>query len=284
VTYDGGTPPRISSIGRGSQADYAYALWFNMVSDDERSNCVYQLLTRSDKGLLQYNHRYNQACTNHLSTGIMATLRSMSELTRNGHNSKAYIVLTNSAFPSWLYQITNGGAAYSGPAGAYGATTSWERWDGLISGATGGYAGNGTGNSFNHLWMASIGEWVYRVIGGLNRDDSVPAFEHFIVSPQPGGGITNAVVSFVSIHGPIYNSWSLTNTAAYTNLYLSTSVPANTIATIILPSTNVSDIMEGGQPFAAAPGVLTYWTTNGGTALRVGSGFYHLCVTNAVLQ
>src|SRR5437899_11387487 len=90
----------------------------------------------------------------------------MLDLAQNSYNAKAYELLTDYRFPSWLYQVTNGGAIYNG-TNSFGASTCWEHWNSWVSGSGGSYAGSY--NSFNHFWAGSVGEWIYRNIGGTHR-------------------------------------------------------------------------------------------------------------------
>jgi alpha-L-rhamnosidase len=267
VSYDANG--NLVAVGYKTQADYVHALYFNMIPDSQRSNCMYQLLNDGDRGILHYNHRFSASSTNHFSTGVQATGRLMSELTRNGYTTKAYELLTDYRFPSWLYQITNGGP--------YGATTLWEHWNGWVSGSQQGYCPNGLGNSFNHFWTGAVGEWIYRNLAGIAPDDNSPGFQNVIINPQPGGAVTNATASFASIHGPIWLSW--TNDTLGANFYLNVGVPANASANVYLPSTNLAVITESGLPVTNAPGVLgSTQVTNGAAVFRVGSGSYSFSV------
>jgi alpha-L-rhamnosidase len=274
VAYDGQTGG-ISHIGYGTQGDYACALYFNMVPDNQRSNCVYLLLNEPNKGILDYNKNWLSSCTNHISTGTFATGPVMHELTRNGYNWKAYQLVTDYSFPSWLYQITNGGPAYTGTIGTnYGATTCWERWNGWVSGSRGGYANTGVGtwSSFNQLWNASVGEWVWRNVAGINPDDNSPGFKNVIVYPRAGGGITSCLASFNSIQGTIRSSW----TNAASNYTLSVTVPPNATASVfLLGATNLANITESGGAATNAVGLLsTPVVTNGAALFQIGSGSY----------
>jgi len=69
---------------------------------------------------------------------------------------------------------------------------------------------------------------------------------------------------------------------------LALTVPANTTASVYLPTTNnPAGLQESGTIATAAPGVLSYYLTNwpnwtnGATVLQIGSGVYNFCVTNA---
>ncbi|HEV2211344.1 MAG TPA: family 78 glycoside hydrolase catalytic domain [Verrucomicrobiae bacterium] len=285
VTYDAQTGTNIVSVGNGTQGDYANALYFNMVPTSQRSNCLYLLLNAANKGILNYNHNYSPPsplppCTNHLSTGAFATTRAILELTANGFNSEAYSLLLDYPFPSWLYNVTNGGAIYSSTlSGTYGASTCWEHWNGWVSGTGGGYAslGPGTYNSFNELWNTSVGEWIWRVVAGINPDDNNPGFQNVIIYPQPGGSITNCSAAFNSIHGAIVSAW----TNAPTTYTLSVTVPANSTASIfVVGSTNLANITESGTGSSNFVGLLSSPVITNGVALfEVGSGSYDFKVS-----
>ena len=45
---------------------------------------------------------------------------------------------------------------------------------------------------FNHYAYGAIGEWMYRVVAGLELDPAEPGYKHVLVQPQPGGGLTSA--------------------------------------------------------------------------------------------
>jgi alpha-L-rhamnosidase len=156
----------------------------------------------------------------------------------------------------------------------YGATTCWERWNGWVSGSTGGYANTGVGtwSSFNELWNASVGEWVWRTVAGINPDDVNPGFKNVIVYPRPGGGITNCSAVFNSIRGAIRSSW----TNATSTYALSVNVPANATASVFLFGvTNLANITESGVAATNTVGLLATPVITNSTALfQIGSGSY----------
>ena len=149
----------------------------------------------------------------------------MPALTAGGKIDRAYQLLNNDTYPSWGYEI------------AKGATTIWERWDGIQP--DGQFQDPGM-NSFNHYSFGSVGEWMYEVVGGIGLDEAHPGFERFVVRPRPGGGLTSAKTSFDSIHGTIVSDWSLSG-GAFT---LNVTVPVNTTATVYLPFG--TDVRESG--------------------------------------
>ncbi len=93
----------------------------------------------------------------------------------------AYQLLNNEDFPSWGYQIK------------HGATTIWERWDGI---QPDGNFQTPAMNSFNHYSLGSVGEWLYTTVAGIDWDESAPGYKHFFVHPMPGGGLTSAHSAF----------------------------------------------------------------------------------------
>jgi Bacterial alpha-L-rhamnosidase. len=63
------------------------------------------------------------------------------------------------SYPSWLYPVK------------MGATTIWERWNGIRPDSTFEPASM---NSFNHYAYGAIGDWMYRVVAGLDTYDDAP--------------------------------------------------------------------------------------------------------------
>ena len=236
VTEDG-------RIQGNTQAGYALALHFDLLPERLRPLAVRHMLD----GIKAYN--------GHMSTGFHSTYRMMLELTRAGHNDVAYQLINHRTFPSWGYSIENG------------ATTIWERWDGYVKGR--GFQNKGM-NSFNHYAIGAVGEWMYRVILGINHDDRQPAYEHFVVRPHPGGGLTWAKGSYDSIRGRIAVGWSVTNG----RLKLDVRVPANTTATVYVPAKDAAQVTEGGRPANRATGVEYLRDEAGAAVFKVQAGSY----------
>lgn len=283
VWYD--SNGNLTKVGNGSQGDHAYALYFNMIPDSQRSNCMFHLLSYPLKGIRDYNKSFADGRnTNHLSTGIMCTSRAMLELVRNGQSDLAYDIMTDYRFPSWLYLVTNGGSIYTGPAGRYGATTLFERWNSWVSGSGGGYAGNGLGNSFNHLWQGTAVEWCFRYIGGLSPDNDTTAFRKFIVDPLLTRRISHSTVSMHSIVGSITNSWQWSISSGKTNYTIALSVPANGEGTLFLPSATIEAVSEGGIWLTNVCGLIARPELVGGKIrLVLGSGDYRFDVPEIVV-
>lgn len=232
-----------------TQAGYALALHFDLLPEELRPPAV--------KYMLQGIDRYK----GHMSTGFHSTYRMMLELTASGHNDVAYKLINNHTFPSWGYSIENG------------ATTIWERWDGYVKGR--GFQNKGM-NSFNHYAIGAVGEWMYRVILGINNDDAHPAYEHFVIRPYPGGGLKWARGSYDSIRGKIESSWSV----AGGKLRLDVRIPANTTATVYVPAKDAASVMESGKQASASTGIQFLRSEDGSAVFLVQSGTYSFEVRN----
>jgi alpha-L-rhamnosidase len=209
----------VSTDGRiqgDTQAGYALALSFELLPEKLRSRAARHMLEALD--------RYGGS----LSTGIHSTVRMMLELSRHGYHDAAYTLLAKTTIPSWGYMVENGG------------TTIWERWDGWVEGRSGDHGGfqDPGMNSFNHYAIGAVGEWMWRVMVGLQPDESAPGYKHFTLQPVPPGpelrqriGLDWVDATYHSIRGPIHVAWRIEG-----GLFrLSVQVPCNTTATVILP-------------------------------------------------
>ena len=230
-----------------TQAGYALALKYDLVPEVLRQAMVSHLLAAIEKR------------GGHLSTGFHSTVPMMDELVRAGYADVAYRLVTSTEFPGWGFMIENG------------ATSMWERWDGYVKGRAerGGFQDPGM-NSFNHFAFGAIGEWMYRVIGGIRPDPEAPGWRHFFVRPVPGGGLTWAKAGYRSIRGDIEAAWRLEGD----RFLLSVTVPPNTWATVDLPTADTGSVMEGGAPVGSAAGVTVGGPVDGALRLSVRAGRY----------
>src|SRR5262249_8501043 len=110
-------------IRSDTQTCYALALRFNLLPDVLRAKAA---------ALLQGTIDAHQG---HLSIGLLGVGHLLPSLSGVGYTGVAYQLLGNRGFPSWRYEIDRG------------ATTIWERWDGIM---TDGSFETPTMNSFNH--------------------------------------------------------------------------------------------------------------------------------------
>ncbi len=226
-----------ATIKSDTQTAYALALRFGLLPDNLRAAAA----SRLDAGVTRHG--------GHLSTGFVGVSHLLPALTSGGKLDRAYQLLNSDTYPSWGYEIGKG------------ATTIWERWDGIQAN---GQFQDPTMNSFNHYSFGSVGEWMYATIAGIELDEASPGYKRFTVRPRPGGGLTSAKASLDSIHGTIVSDWSVNGNV----LTLTVTVPVNTAAIVYLPyGTNVQE--SGSAPPAKS--------ADGG--YPVGSGTYQFTAT-----
>ena len=134
-----------------------------------------------------------------IGTGFVGTPLLLPALTHAGHVEAAYKVLLNSECPGWLYQVD------------CGATTIWERWDGVdTDGQLHSAQLADTSRSmvsFNHYAYGSVAAWLYEVVAGLSIDLSGEGPTPLCFAPQPGGGLAFARAEVETPFGPAGIGW-----------------------------------------------------------------------------
>jgi len=228
-------------IQGNTQCAYAMALKFQLLPEELRPKAA------------EYLEADIKAKGGHLSTGFVGVSYLLPVLTEAGKADAAYGLLRQDTFPSWLFSVK------------HGATTIWERWDGWTPDK--GFQDPGM-NSFNHYSLGSCGEYLFGYIGGIRP--ASPGFKTILIDPVIRDGLTWANTSFDSIHGKIATKWKVDGK----RLRLEVVVPANTTATICIPSVNSVGITESGKSLANAPGVKFLRVENNKAFVEVGSGTY----------
>ena len=142
----------------------------------------------------------------------------------------------------------------------------WERWNGWTPEK--GFENPGM-NSFNHYAFGAVGEWIYNNVAGIQTD--TVAFKHIVIHPRPGGGLTHAGMTYQSVRGPIGSYWKIKGD----KLTLDVDIPANTTATIYIPTSNVAEVTESGTALTKADGITVRTPIDGTAVCEVGSGTYH---------
>jgi alpha-L-rhamnosidase len=187
-----------------SQTAYTLALYIGLVPENLKEKEVNYLVENIRK-------RYY-----HLSTGFLGTPFLCHVLSQNGRTDVAYKLLLQKTYPSWLYPVTKG------------ATTIWERWDGIKPDDS---FQTPAMNSFNHYAYGAIGDWMYSVVAGIKPDINKPGYKHIIIKPEPDTLLTYASARYESLYGPIESYWQTDEDS----INISITIPSNTTATIYLP-------------------------------------------------
>ncbi len=125
-------------------------------------------------------------------------------------------------------------------------------------------------NSFNHYSLGSVGAWLFDTVAGIGLDQEKPGWQHIIIYPRPGGGLTRAKADYESVRGRIVSDWKIERG----QFALRTIVPANTTATVYVATKDASQVKEGDRPAASAEGVKFVRQADGCAVYEVGSGTY----------
>jgi len=229
-------------VGESTQTAYVLALQFDLLPEPMRQEAADRLARDvRERG--------------HLTTGFLGTPYLCHVLSRHGYLEEAYALLSREEYPSWLYPVTQG------------ATTIWERWDGQKPDGT---FQDPSMNSFNHYAYGAIGDWMYRVMAGIDTDEAAPGYKHALIRPRPGGGFTSVKAAHETMYGKVGSAWTLEG-GRFT---LDVDVPPNTTATVRLPGARVEGATESGRPLATGNGITGVRQDADAVVVDVGSGHY----------
>ncbi len=230
-----------------TQTAYVLALNFDMLPENLRQQAAKRLVDN----IRDYD--------THLTTGFLGTPYLCHVLTRFGHSDVAYELLLQKTYPSWLYPVTRG------------ATTIWERWDGIKPDST---FETPTMNSFNHYAYGAIGDWMYREIAGLDTDEKNPGYKVIQIKPHIEKGLTFAKAELETYYGRASSYWKLKDG----KLELQVEIPANTTAEIFIPASNSEQITEGDKHLSLLKDATVGVVKDGYLLIQVGSGKYDFTV------
>jgi len=230
-----------------TQTGYLLALRFNLMPHALRDMAMKRLIADvASKGW-------------RVSTGFVGVALMLPTLDDAGRVDEAYRLLLQDEFPSWLFSVK------------HGATTIWERWDGWTPER--GVHPDASMNSFNHYALGSAGEWLFAGVGGIQP--MKPGFAEVLIRPRMAGPLTWANADYRSVRGTISSRWKRENDRVSLNI----TIPANTTATVVLPTRRESEILESGSPVERAEGVRVLERGADSTTMRVGSGEYRFVAT-----
>lgn len=233
----------------GTQTAYVLALHFDMLPETLRPMVA--------KSLADDIKSYG----NHLTTGFLGTPYLCHVLSRFGYSDVAYTLLLQESYPSWLYPVK------------MGATTIWERWDGIKPDSTFQTPGM---NSFNHYAYGAIGDWMYRVVAGIDTDEEKTGYKKILVKPHVNSKLSHATATLQTYYGALSSGWKL----ADGKLIMDVVIPANTTASVFVPVGDPASVFEGGKPVSAHSDIQVKGTPNGTIELSLGSGSYQFTVEN----
>jgi alpha-L-rhamnosidase len=233
-----------------TQTAHVLTLMFELVDGKIRKRIAYDL----NQLVLENDY--------HLTTGFVGTPYLNLVLSNNGYHETAVKLLLQETYPSWLYSVSKG------------ATTIWEHWDGIKED---GSFWSDDMNSFNHYAYGAIGDWMYRMVAGLDMDESEPAYKRIRIQPRIGGKeLTYARTTHESMYGRIVSAWKIT----HEEVTVEVEIPVNTTAQVILPFAEKGNVKENGIGLTKAVGIFDINQTENGVSLVVGSGNYRFIYKN----
>lgn len=230
-----------------TQTSYVLALHFDMLPESLRQQAADRLADNI--------RRYNT----HLTTGFLGTPYLCHVLSRFNYTDLAYELLLQKSYPSWLYPVTKD------------ATTIWERWDGI---KPDGSFENPDMNSFNHYAYGAIGDWMYRVVAGLDVEGDGAGYKKIRLHPHIGGNFSYVSADYKTPYGKLSSHWKIEGSV----LKLKAEIPANTTAFVTIPAATLKDVTESGKPLSAIKEIEIVDTRDNNIVIKTGSGIYEFSI------
>jgi alpha-L-rhamnosidase len=229
----------------GTQCGYVLALAFGLVPDEQREAVIANLV---DDIMVKHN--------GHLSVGLIGMQWLMQTLTEIGRPDVAWTIVTQTTRPSWGYMIGKG------------ATTIWERWDCDTRGP-------GMNSEALLILAGNLDAWLYQTLAGIRLDPVATGFKKILIKPSIVDDLTWVKCHHDCPYGRIVSNWK----RAGDKLTMEVTIPANTTATIYVPTKDVNTVTEAGQPVAQAKGVKFIGMKAGAAVYTVGAGTYQFSST-----
>lgn len=218
----------------GSQCANAIALVMDLAAPDQR------------QGALDAIVKDVRARGNALTTGDVGYRSLLRALADGGRSDLIFDINNQSEKPGYGYQLKQG------------ATSLTEAWDA------------GRASSQNHFMLGQIMEWFYHGLAGIASDPSGPGFKKILINPAAIDGVSWTKATYRSVHGPISTHW----TREGKEFVLRVAIPANTSATVTVPTPAGAQVTENGKPAERSSGAKLLRQEPGRTVFEVQSGTY----------
>jgi len=138
-----------------------------------------------------------------------------------------------------------------------GETTWPEYWSGDV-------------DSRIHTCYTGIASWFIKSIGGIRPSSDAPGYKQFIIKPVLAGDLTYAKAATESLYGRISSEWNKSNG----NLNLNIEIPANSSATVYVPTIAPESITMNGSPVRKTGAVTLVRVESNHAVFNVGSGSF----------
>ena len=207
-----------------TQTALTLALYFHIAPEEHRPALAARLAANLERH------------GNHLTTGFAGTPYLLFALSENGCHDRAVSLLLSRSYPGWLYAVDRG------------ATTIWERWNGIRQD---GSFSDPSMNSFNHYAYGSVGAFLYRGIAGIAPLE--PGFSKISLTPRLSKGLPVFEASFESPHGLIRCGYRAEGEEARIDI----TVPQGVTAELTLPNGEHHTLEGGAYTFIVPCGDLS---------------------------
>ena len=225
----------------GSQTANAIALRFQAFPDGEAD-----AVARTLAGDVTGKH------TGHAFVGIHGGRPLYTQLCNYGHDDVAFGALQRTTYPSFGYALANG-------------LTTWPETLVEFSAAD---PLNGRNRSLNHPMQSGFAVWFHESVGGIKP--AAPGFKRIALEPHGYNQIAWAKAEHDSPYGPIRSDWR--NDGGKFEWEI--SIPANTTATVSVPTQSSDSVVESGRAAGTSAGVKFVRFENGRAIYEVASGSY----------
>jgi len=183
--------------------------------------------------------------SNHVGTGFVGTPLILTGLSQVGEGEIAFKMANQRTYPGWYDMVFN-----------HGSKIFKEDWKGgLVQMPPLG---------------GSLGYWFYFSLAGIQPDPSTPGFKNIIICPDFVADLSWVTGEYQSLYGVIKSEWKRDKD----NLILNIGIPANTTATIYLPTDQFEKITENGNSLVSNKDFNLNSPGKGKTVIHTGSGNY----------
>lgn len=149
----------------------------------------------------------------HVSCGVIGISHLLRTLTRNGYGDVAFLLATNTSYPSWGYMAE------------HGATTIWELWNGDTA--------NPAMNSGNHVMLlGDLLAWCYQDLGGIKNAPGSVGYEKLLMEPDfTIQDLDSISCSYMTPRGLVTSRWRKT----LEQLHWEVTLPQGVSAICVMP-------------------------------------------------
>jgi alpha-L-rhamnosidase len=224
----------------GTQTSCLLPLSFGLAPQDQRERLFGRLVTKIEG-----------ESKSHTGTGLVGVQHLMRVLCDNGRPDLAFRIATQPDYPGWGYMANKG------------ATTIWELWNGDTA--------DPAMNSGNHVMqIGDLLPWMYEYLAGIRPDKASPGYHHIVLKPVFVDGLDHVKAWRLTTAGRIESEWLRDGK----KIAWAVTVPMDATATVCLPVTEGTKVIESGKPAAESAGVKFVKNENGEAVYEVGSGRY----------